>query len=605
MSERSKLWVLAAAGLVFAQTVASLLLRAQTFELSVLSDITQCILLLSGTAALLPNIFRSRGRIRLFWALMTLGLVLWLFYQVLWIYFEVILRREMPDPYFGDIILFLHIVPMMAALALQPHMEQDERASRLGTLDFALLLVWWVYLYCFAVLAWQYGFTSEQEYSRNLNVLYLTEKMVFLAGLALAWLRSTGSWRRIYAHWFGASLMYSLGSYIANWAIAKHVYYTGSLYDIPLALSMAWITCIGLMTQEAELGQQKSNFSNTRGVRVARLGMIAIFTLPLFAAWALFDTVAPPEVRNFRLVVTLLGMIFMGAMVFMRQHLLDRELLHLLRSSEESFHNLKRLQGELVQSEKLASLGQLVGGAAHELNNPLTAMLGYSDLLTASPLVGEQKMIADKIAQQVRRTKALVSSLLSFAKRVPAEKVRLDINVLAQTALKLSEPELGTRKIEVKVEAAPDLPKIWGDSNQLLQVCLHIISNATHALEVVGGGVLFIRTRLEEDAVILEFSENGAEAVRSGIAAEDFDLTPRPEQALGLGLSACYGIIQEHRGRILCQKRAAGATMYRIEMPFADPVTGIPVPARPEGKGQPLKSSEDHGTVTLPLSPLP
>lgn len=398
--------------------------------------------------------------------------------------------------------------------------------------------------------------------------------------------------------------MYSLSSYIANWAIAKHYYYTGSLYDIPLALSMAWITCIGLMTQEAELAQQKSSFSKTRGVRVARLGMISIFTLPLFAAWALFNTVAPPEVRNFRLVATLLAIIVMGAMVFLRQHLLDRELLRLLRSSEESFHNLKRLQGELVQSEKLASLGRLVGGAAHELNNPLTAMMGYSDLLAASPLVGEQKMIADKIAQQVRRTKALVSSLLSFAKRVPAEKVRLDINVLAQTALKLSEPELGTRKIEVKVEAAPDLPKIWGDSNQLLQVCLHIISNATHTLEGMGGGVLLIRTRLEQDAVILEFAENGAGAVRSG-TAEDFDLAPRPEQVLGLGLSACYGIIQEHRGRILCQRRANGGTMYRIEMPFADPVTGIPVLARPEEKEQSLRNSEDHGTVTLPLSPTP
>ena len=187
MSESSKMWILAACGLVFAQTAASLLLRTKNFELTVLSDITQCILLLSGTAALLPNIFRNQGRNRLFWALMTLGMVLWLSNQLLWIYFEVILGRDVPDPFVGDIVLFLHIVQMMAALALQPHMEQDERASRLGTLDFTLLLVWWVYLYSFAVLAWQYGFTDEQAYSRNLNVLYLTEKMVFLGGVALVW----------------------------------------------------------------------------------------------------------------------------------------------------------------------------------------------------------------------------------------------------------------------------------------------------------------------------------------------------------------------------------------------------------------------------------
>lgn len=601
MSERSKLWVLAAAGLVFAQTVASLLLRTQGFELSVLSDITQCILLLSGTAALLPNIFRTHGRTRLFWALMTLGVLLWLSYQILWIYFEVILRREMPDPYFGDIILFLHIVPMMAALALQPHIEQDERSSRLGALDFALLLVWWVYLYCVVVLAWQYGFTNEQEYSRNLNILYLTEKMVFLAGLALVWLRSAGSWRRIYAHWFGASLMYSLSSYIANWAIAKKVYYTGSLYDIPLALSMAWITCIGLVTQESELKQQKSKFSSTRGLRVARLGMIAIFTLPLFAAWSLFDTAAPIEVRNFRLVVTLTAMVAMGAMVFLRQHLLDRELIRLLRSSEESFQNLKRLQSELVQSEKLASLGRLVGGAAHELNNPLTAMLGYSDLLTGSPLFGEQKMTADKIAQQVRRTKALVSSLLSFAKQVPAEKIRLDINVLVQTALKLSEPELGTRKIDVKLDLTPDIPRIWGDSNQLLQVCLHIITNASHAMEEVGG-ILCIKTRVEQDAVILEFFENSVEPASSD---DRHNITHRSELGLGLGLSACYGIIQEHRGRILYQNHPGSGNMYRIEMPIADPVAGFPSPAKSDSRERESKDSGLHSTVTLPLTPTP
>ena len=109
-------------------------------------------------------------------------------------------------------------------------------------------------------------------------------------------------------------------------------------------------------------------------------------------------------------------MLIMGAMVFMKQHLLDRELLGLLRTSEQSFQNLRRLQAQLVQSEKLASLGQLVGGAAHELNNPLTAILGYSELLTETPLSTEQQALAKKIAQQVRRTKTLVSSLLSFAK---------------------------------------------------------------------------------------------------------------------------------------------------------------------------------------------
>jgi signal transduction histidine kinase len=603
VSERSKLWALAAAGLVFAQLVASMLLRTRTFELTVLSDIAQCILLLSGTAALLPNIFRNHGRIRVFWMLMSLGLGLWLAYQCLWIYFEVILRVEMPDPFFGDIILFLHIVPMMAALALQPYAEQDERASRLGALDFALLLVWWVYLYCFAVLGWQYGVINEQEYSRNLNILYLTEKMVFLCGLSLVWLRSRAEWRRIYAHWFGASLMYSAGSYFANWAIANKHYYTGSFYDIPLALSMAWITLIGVLAQDSEFKQQKTAPSNARGMRVARLGMIAIFTLPLFAAWSLFDTHAPLEVRNFRLTITLIAMIVMGAMVFLRQHLLDQELLHLLRSSEDSFQNLTRLQVQVVESEKLASLGRLVGGAAHELNNPLTAMLGYSDLLITSPLAGEAKSLADKIGQQVRRTKALVASLLSFAKQVPADKVRLDINTLAQTALKLSEPELGNYHLDIRFNAAPELPKVWGDSNQLLQVCLHIISHASHAIEEAGPGSLLVKTSVSEDAVVLEFCDN-AGRTSQGTAGQEFHPARATSEGLGLGLSACYGIIQEHRGRIYYEKHASGRATYRIELPAADAITRVHA-ATAETKSVALREPEQHATATLPLNPIP
>jgi len=190
MTKRSHICILIASGLVVAQSIASLVLR-KTFALTVFSDLTQCALLLCGTLSLLPNVAVTRGRTRLFWALMTLGVAFWLAYQLLWTYFEVILRRDVPNPFVGDVVLFLHIVPMMAALALQPHVEQDDRTARLGSLDFALLLIWWLYLYLFAVIPWQYAHTNETTYEHALNVLYLTEKMVFLAGLALVWNRKT------------------------------------------------------------------------------------------------------------------------------------------------------------------------------------------------------------------------------------------------------------------------------------------------------------------------------------------------------------------------------------------------------------------------------
>jgi len=567
MSRRSKLWISAAAGLVGAQALASLFLR-QSFALVALSDIVQFVLLLAGTVALLLNALSTRGRVRLFWALLTLGMTFWLSYQGLWMYFEVLLRKDFPNPFGGDVVLFLHLVPMTAALALQPHVRQDERTTRLGTLDFALLLVWWLYLYLFAVIPWQYVHPYEPSYDHNLNVLYLTEEIVFLAGLGVLWFRSQGSWRTIYANWFGAGLTYSLSSYVVNWAIARKIYHTGSLYDVPLAVAMAWITATGILALHSPGKQQPARSSGGYGVWVARLGMAAIFSLPLFAAWSLFDAGIPQPVRIFRLVLTLSSMLVMGTLVFFKQHLLDRELVQLLTDSQESLDNLKRVQAQLVQSEKLASLGQLVSGAAHELNNPLAAMMGYSDLLAMTDLTGEQRALMQKIEQQVRRTRTLVSSLLSFAKQVPAEKTLVDINALVQTAVKLCLPQSRGPNVQVRTDFASELPRVLGDSNQLLQVCLHVTNNALHALTDTGG-TLTVSARLQDTFVLLEFSDDGPGMQEPDRVFDPFYTTRPVGQGPGLGLSVCYGIIQEHNGRITCQNRAEGGAIFRIELPAA------------------------------------
>ena len=567
MSERSKLWILAAGCLVFAQACASVLI-APGFALTVFSDVTQCILLLSGLAALVRNITQNQGRTRLFWGLMTIGVAFWLTYQLMWSYIEVVLRQEVPDPFVGDIVIFLHFVPMMAALALQPQSPQNDHEAKLGRLDFVLLLTWWVYLYVFGVIPWQYAQNNELTYSRSLNALYLTEKLVFLAGLIVVWVRSGKSWKTVYAHWFGASLVYALSSYVANWAIQRNAYYSGSLYDLPLAASMGWISVIGVISQDLRPAQGATDHSPRRmGVWVARLGMLVILSLPCFAAWSLFDQDASPRVRNLRLISTLVTMIVMGGIVFLRQHLLDRELLRLLHASQDSFEDLKHLQARLVQSEKLASLGQLVGGAAHELNNPLTAMLGYSEILAESGTTSEQRTLAAKIALQVKRTRGLISSLLSFAKQIQGEKMLVDINTVAQTAVKLCQPQFSTHKIEVQMNLATEIPQVWADPNQLLQVCLHIASNALNALEEVGGGIFALKSYPRDERVVLEFSDNGP-GVREPERVFDPFYTTRPVgKGAGLGLSACYGIIQEHQGQIHCSNRAEGGTTIRIELP--------------------------------------
>src|SRR5260370_13243319 len=212
MSQRSKVWAAGLVCLVLSQTAVSavsFLSHQRGFGLVACSDVVQCVLLFSAVLSCVPSILKTSRRTRLFWVLMTLGLTGWLTYQFLWTYIEVVQKRDVPDLFPGDVILFLHVVPMMAALALQPDVEQHDRDLRLGSLDFAMLLLWWVYLYFYAVIPWQYVYASHTDYNHNLNSSYLMEKLALLAGLALLWSRSRGLWKTIYGHWVGSSLLYS------------------------------------------------------------------------------------------------------------------------------------------------------------------------------------------------------------------------------------------------------------------------------------------------------------------------------------------------------------------------------------------------------------
>jgi signal transduction histidine kinase len=563
----SKFWT-ATVAICLATLVLAALILPVSFGLKALSDVVQSVLLFSGTMSLVPHVLRSRGRLRLFWTLIATGITFWFTYQLVWTYYEVWLRTDVPDLCAADMILFLHIVPLMAAVALRPHAPQDEYAARLRRLDFALMMIWWGYLYVLIVIPWQYVMADVKAYNNNLNSLYLIEKVAFLSMLFVGWLGSKGGWKTFYANLLGAGLTYATGSYLANWALNRQSYYSGSLYDIPLAISMAWLTVIGLRTRQLEPQAGTRTTSTSHGVLLARLGMIAAFSLPLFAAWALLDGSISPRVRSFRLILTLCAALLMGMMVFVRQRLLDGELLRLLIHSRESIANLKRLQAQITESEKLASIGHLVGGAAHELNNPLAAMLGYSDLLMSTSLTPEQSELAVKIGQQVRRTRSLVASLLSFAKQAPAAMAPVDLNTLLRTAVKVSQPHWQSLHIEVRTQFPQELLLVRGDSNQLLQVCVQIINDALHVLDEHGSRTLTVSAEHKDEIAVVNISDT--EVSGSFVEYQDH-ASYSSENLSGLGLSACHGILRQHHGKLLWQKDEKAGTSIRIEIPVILP----------------------------------
>ena len=567
----TKLWVSLLVTLVLAQMAASLLMPRGA-ALIIASDLIQGALLLVATAAFLHNTWRSRcpsPHARLFWILMSAGMIFWLSYQGMWNYFEVFKRQDVPNPFLGDIVLFLHLVPMIAALAVLPHLREDERDERIRMLDFALLLIWWVFVYVYTVIPWQTVQVDEAVYSANLNLAYLTEKLVLLLSLAILAYTAHGGWRQLYGQLLGASALYASRSYVANWALGHKLYYSGSIYDIPLSLSMAWMGAAPLLALRLDLSDSKPS-RPVLGVWITRLSMLALFSLLWAAVHAELDPALPPSVKAFRITMSLLTVVLMGIVVFWRQRLLRAELSLFLERSRRSFDDLKELQGKLIQSEKLASLGQLVGGATHEINNPLTAMLGYSDLLSASNLPPAEQLQAAQIGEQVRRTTTLVASLLTFARQAPARLAAVDINSVLQTAARLLAPQLETAAISIRLELASPLPLVLADSNQILHVCMHLAGQIGAGLNRETHSMLLVRTHRQGNLVLVDFSSYDPSAHSSSQPISyssplDSEGANKPST---LSLSACCRIVEEHGGRLL-QPSTPGNPAFRMELRVA------------------------------------
>jgi signal transduction histidine kinase len=569
MSWRRNLRAAGLFGLVVVVAAVSLLFP-QGPRLTAFGDLTALVLSIGACAAMLRNALKQE-RSRPFWWLLTAGCVLWTTNTFLWAYYEVILGRPLPEPCIGDVILFLHIATFMAAVALRPHRPRQDRKILLDTLNFLMLLIWWVFLYAFIVFPDQYVTLNAAVYSHNYDLLYLIENLALVLLLGAVVSSTTGAWRRVYWNLFIASGIYALGSQMINAAIARNQYYSGSLYDLLFLISIGWMTWTAILAHRLNLDPPAESEPSNRWINLApRLVMVAILSLPLLSLWTLLADSESTHLRNFRLLVAMAATLVLGLFVFLKQLLLDRQLITLLDESRQSYENLQRLQTHLVQKEKLASLGQLVAGAAHEINNPLAAILGYSELLAANTsLQGEQATMAQKIGQQARRTRDLVADLLSFSQQNPSEKVLVDVSAVIQRALQMHEVQIRGKNIRVETNLDPALPRIWGNTNQLLQTFLHLTENALDALNEVGGGSLSVTANCEGNEVIVEFSDSGPGMTDPERVFDPFYTTKPIGKGTGLGLSASYGVVQDHQGQITCRNKKEGGAVFTLRFPLA------------------------------------
>jgi len=233
----------------------------------------------------------------------------------------------------------------------------------------------------------------------------------------------------------------------------------------------------------------------------------------------------------------------------------------------------KQAEQKALVNAKLASIGELVAGVAHEVNNPLTGILGYAQLLAEKQDIPQNvKEDLQKIYEESKRTVRIVQNLLRFARQYKPEKNLVDINELVERTLELEAYKLRTSNIELSTKLSADVPLILADYNQLQQVILNIVNNAQQAIaEVKRKGKITLTTNVIEDYIRISIADNGP-----GISADNmtkiFDpfFTTKPDgSGSGLGLSVCHGLVTEHGGNIYAESTPGKGTIFIIELPVA------------------------------------
>jgi len=232
----------------------------------------------------------------------------------------------------------------------------------------------------------------------------------------------------------------------------------------------------------------------------------------------------------------------------------------------------KKLEQQIILTERLAAMGQMIGGFAHELNNPLTSILGLSEMLQEAEIAEASKKQLMMMHNQARRATEIVQNLMYFSRPPAPGKTRVNLGEIVQRTLHLQAYALRKSNITVDYLPEPSLPAVAGDPNQLIQVFLALVLNAEQAIrEVRGKGTLRIRMGKGESSVWATFQDDGPGIPTENLPSifDPFYTTKRPGRGTGLGLSICRAVVKEHGGNIEAASAPGGGAVFTVTLPMA------------------------------------
>ena len=543
-----------------------------------LGDLAQLIPPLAYAGLTLWMARQCRGQVRVFWNLNAVHALMWATGQAVWTYLD-LFRSGVPVISPTDPLFFVSSIPIAAALYGRPERDRPRWLFDIVLLDLVLIALFSAFVYIYFVVTIAVTDGREDLYNNNLTQLLNARNLLLALWATWVWRTAPSPvWRRMLGVYAGALAVTFIGGIVYDAVDRVGSYAPGGIWDVAFMAPYVVMAIALAMAYEARLFEPEEE-----APALSKLPMVSLIAITLLIAIPMIDEVArrlldvSPATEQLRTRVALAMMIPFGIVVVVREFLSRKAL---IRAGQD----LASTRQQLVQHEKLAAVGQLVSGVAHELNNPLQGVLGYAELMLASKPASLEAEELRAIRDNANRAAGIVRNLLTFAGRNTTARGWQQINRIVRDAITAREAQLQTAGVDLSLDAAERLPLVYVDHTRLEDVIVNLIQNAEAAIasrrdgKTLSRGVperargeIRITTRMqsEPDRIFVEVWDNG-----SGLKDEDltrvfdpFFTTREVGQGTGLGLSVCYGIVREHGGQITARNAEVGGAVFTIELP--------------------------------------
>jgi len=356
-------WPALLIGILVVKATFSLTL-SKSYNISVYNAVVYFLLLLLATGIAILNAAQNTQGNRAFWVFIAAGTGLWSLDQWLYLYYGIGSHGDAPpDSSIADPALFLHIVPFMAAVAIRPHLSRFHPQLPRATLNFLVVLFFWVFLYAYFLFPYQYLFWNPAIYSPRFTFLYAVENVALVLLLGIATWRTQATWRTTCLHLFGASALYTFGSTFGNMVLDSGGHYNGSIYSLAQTASVCWFVWIPLRARQlkpSRLGAPRADASRTEYTSL--LAVLAVVAIPLIGVWEVFRRDEPTGMRTFRLAVVLASVLSLAVAAFLKEHLAKRELV-----TDAHFSNLQKKFAELTLDASEALKDSLLSRSENQM----------------------------------------------------------------------------------------------------------------------------------------------------------------------------------------------------------------------------------------------